>query len=285
MPSFRLTPNECTWSRWPDDRAQPALARRARIVLACAAGNNKIVARRLSLSSPTVGKCRAPRAGPARRVAGRATTGSATNRYRRAGRTGGHRHLGDDSARRHALERPVAYSRDPSEPHDHQSHLPPSDCVPIGARPSSCRPTRADGKGPGHRRPLCRSARPCRGAVRRREIPDSAPRLHRPVAADATRASPTAHARLSAPRHHVAFAALDLKTRMVTSDTHRRHRAIEFRKFLDRVDVSAPSDLAVHIIMGNYGTHKTLLICSWFAKRSQFHVHFTPTHGSQLNPH
>ena len=58
---------------------------------------------------------------------------------------------------------------------------------------------------------------------------------------------------------------------------HRRHRPVEFRKFLDRVDASVPADLDVHIIMDNYGTHKTPLIWVWFAKRPRFHVHFTPT--------
>jgi putative transposase len=35
--------------------------------------------------------------------------------------------------------------------------------------------------------------------------------------------------------------------------------------------------------MDNYGTHKTPLIRAWFAKRPQFHMHFTPTYGSWLN--
>ena len=55
------------------------------------------------------------------------------------------------------------------------------------------------------------------------------------------------------------------------------------RKFLDRLDASVPPDLDVHIIMDNYGTHKTPLIRAWFAKRPRFHVHFTPTYGSWLN--
>ena len=60
-------------------------------------------------------------------------------------------------------------------------------------------------------------------------------------------------------------------------------RSIEFRKFLDRIDASVPPDREVHIIMDNYGTHKTPLICAWFANRPCFHVHFTPTYGSWLN--
>ena len=79
------------------------------------------------------------------------------------------------------------------------------------------------------------------------------------------------------------FAALDVQTGQVVGETHRRHRAGEFRKFLDRLDASVPPDLDVHIIMDNYGTHKTPRIRAWFAKRPRFHVHFTPTYGSWLN--
>ena len=79
------------------------------------------------------------------------------------------------------------------------------------------------------------------------------------------------------------FAALDVKTGTVIGETHRRHRAVEFRTFLDRVDSSVPADVDVHIVMDNYGTHKTPSIRAWFAKRPRFHVHFTPTYSSWLN--
>ena len=58
---------------------------------------------------------------------------------------------------------------------------------------------------------------------------------------------------------------------------HRRHRSVEFRKFLDTIEASVPTEFDVHLIMDNYGTHKTDLIRRWFAKRPRFHVHFTPT--------
>jgi transposase len=79
------------------------------------------------------------------------------------------------------------------------------------------------------------------------------------------------------------FAALDIKTSKILSQLHRRHRAIEFRKFLDVIDAAVPPALAIHLIMDNYGTHKTALIQRWMAKRPRFHVHFTPTYGSWLN--
>jgi transposase len=79
------------------------------------------------------------------------------------------------------------------------------------------------------------------------------------------------------------FAALDVATGKVIGETHRRHRSVEFRKFLDRIEANVPDQLDVHIVMDNYGTHKTALIRNWFAKRPRFHAHFTPTYGSWLN--
>jgi transposase len=86
-------------------------------------------------------------------------------------------------------------------------------------------------------------------------------------------------------RHGITslFAALDVKTRKVLSALHRRHRSIEFRQFLDRIDASVPPALAFHLILDNYGTHKTPLIRRWLAQRPRVHVHFTPTYGSWLN--
>jgi transposase len=62
-----------------------------------------------------------------------------------------------------------------------------------------------------------------------------------------------------------------------------RHRATEFRKFLDEVERNVPADIDIHVIMDNYGTHKTKLIRNWFAKRTRCHVHFTPTSASWIN--
>jgi len=79
------------------------------------------------------------------------------------------------------------------------------------------------------------------------------------------------------------FAALELKTCRVIGQLHRRHRSSEFRQFLDVIEAHVPAALEVHIIMDNYGTHKTAMIRNWFAKRPRFHVHFTPTYGSWIN--
>jgi transposase len=79
------------------------------------------------------------------------------------------------------------------------------------------------------------------------------------------------------------FAALELKAGQVIGQCHRRHRSVEFRKFLDTIDASVPQELEIHLIVDNYGTHKTALIRNWLAKRPRFHVHFTPTGASWIN--
>ena len=79
------------------------------------------------------------------------------------------------------------------------------------------------------------------------------------------------------------FAALELKTSHVLGQLRRRHRSVEFRQFLDAIEVQVPAGLEVHIIVDNYGTHKTAIIRKWFAKRPRFHIHFTPTYGSWIN--
>jgi transposase len=79
------------------------------------------------------------------------------------------------------------------------------------------------------------------------------------------------------------FAALDVATGAVIGKCFRRHRASEFRRFLDHVDAAVPADLEIHVVMDNASTHKTETIRAWFAKRPRWHVHFTPTSASWLN--
>ncbi len=62
-----------------------------------------------------------------------------------------------------------------------------------------------------------------------------------------------------------------------------RHRAQEFRKFLDEIKRNVPTDLDMHVVIDNASSHKTKLIRGWFAKRSRWHVHFTPTSSSWVN--
>ena len=79
------------------------------------------------------------------------------------------------------------------------------------------------------------------------------------------------------------FAALDVKTGEVIGQCHRRHRAAEFRKFLDAIEAAVPENLDVHLVVDNYATHKTPVIRRWLAKRPRYHMHFTPTGASWLN--
>lgn len=79
------------------------------------------------------------------------------------------------------------------------------------------------------------------------------------------------------------FAGLDLATGRVIGELHRRHRSKEFLAFLRTVDAQVPTELEVHLILDNYGTHKTPSVKAWLARHARFHVHFTPTSGSWLN--
>jgi transposase len=79
------------------------------------------------------------------------------------------------------------------------------------------------------------------------------------------------------------FAALDTRTGKVISKLQRRHRSLEFRKFLDTIEANVPAELDVHLVMDNYATHKTTSIQRWLVRHPRFHVHFTPTSASWLN--
>ena len=86
-------------------------------------------------------------------------------------------------------------------------------------------------------------------------------------------------------RHGVTslFAAFNIATGEVISDLHRRHRAIEFRKFLITIDKAVPDELDIHLVCDNYATHKTDMITNWLARHPRFHIHFTPTGSSWVN--
>jgi transposase len=79
------------------------------------------------------------------------------------------------------------------------------------------------------------------------------------------------------------FAALNVGTGTVITRTDRRHRAIEFRKFLDLIADQVPDDVDVHVILDNASTHKTPAIDRWLQRHPRFELHFTPTSSSWLN--
>jgi transposase len=79
------------------------------------------------------------------------------------------------------------------------------------------------------------------------------------------------------------FAALNVATGRVIGECHRRHRSQEFLQFLETIDTEVPPDLDVHLILDNYGTHKTARVRRWLARHPRFQLHFTPTSASWLN--
>ena len=79
------------------------------------------------------------------------------------------------------------------------------------------------------------------------------------------------------------FAAFNVADGTVIASTHRRHRAVEFKKFLTKIDAEVPAHLDVHLVCDNYGTHKSPAIRRWLEQHPRFHVHYTPTYSSWIN--
>ncbi len=79
------------------------------------------------------------------------------------------------------------------------------------------------------------------------------------------------------------FAALDVLHGKVIGDCYKRHRHQEFVKFLRRIDREFPASTPLHMVIDNYGTHKTPEVQLWLKKHPRFVVHFVPTSSSWLN--
>jgi len=79
------------------------------------------------------------------------------------------------------------------------------------------------------------------------------------------------------------FAALEVGSGKIIGPCHRRHRAVEFRRFLDTIEAAVPADLEIHLIFDNYATHTTPIIRRWLAKRPRYQLHFTPMGASWIN--
>jgi transposase len=267
-------------------RSAPTIARRARIVLACAEGrDNKIVARRLRMSPVTVCKWRArfvadrvaglfdaPRVGAPRQITDAKveevvirtleTTPRGATQWstRTMAQAAGFSHTTISRVWRAFGLQPHRTETFKLSP-DPQLIEKVRDIVGLYMNP------------PDHAVVLCIDEK---SQIQARDR--TAPLLPlRPGQAERRTHDSKRHGTTS------LFAALDTKTGTVIAETHRRQRSVEFRKFLDRVDASLPPKVDVHLIMDNYGTHKTPLIHAWLAKRPRFHVHFTPTYGSWLN--
>lgn len=79
------------------------------------------------------------------------------------------------------------------------------------------------------------------------------------------------------------FAAFNTADGTVISSLHRKHRAVEFKKFLTKIDTEVPDHLDVHLICDNYSTHKHPTVNRWLQAHPRFHMHFTPTYSSWIN--
>jgi transposase len=267
-------------------RSAPALARRARVVLACAGGqDNQAVARQLRMTPATVGKWRSrfvadrleglldePRPGAPRQVTDTQVEQVIIRTLESAPRAATHwstRGMAQATGLSHMTVSRIwrAFGLQPHRSETFKLSPDPllietvRDIVGLYIHP------------PAHAVVLCVDEKSQIQALDR-----TAPLLPLQPGQVARRTHDYA-------RHGTTslFAALDVKTGQVVGETHRRHRSSEFRRFLDRLDATIPPALDVHVVMDNYGTHKTAVIRAWFAKRPRFHAHFTPTYGSWLN--
>jgi transposase len=79
------------------------------------------------------------------------------------------------------------------------------------------------------------------------------------------------------------FAALSMLDGQVIGDCMPRHRHQEFIRFLAKIEAETPSELALHLIVDNYGTHKHPRVKAWLRRHPRVHLHFIPTSSSWLN--
>jgi transposase len=79
------------------------------------------------------------------------------------------------------------------------------------------------------------------------------------------------------------FAALSMLDGKVIGDCMPRHRHQEFIRFLKKIDVEISPELALHLIVDNYGTHTHPRVKSWLRRHPRVHLHFIPTSSSWLN--
>lgn len=76
---------------------------------------------------------------------------------------------------------------------------------------------------------------------------------------------------------------METATGKIVGRCFARHRARDFRAFLNTVEATPPPDQEVHIIMDNVSSHETQAIRNWFANRPRRQVHYTPTSASWIN--
>jgi transposase len=79
------------------------------------------------------------------------------------------------------------------------------------------------------------------------------------------------------------FAALNVATGEVLARCKQKHRAQDFVAFLNEIDASVAPDLEIHVVLDNLATHKAPAVHRWLLRHPRFHLHFTPTYASWLN--
>lgn len=267
-------------------RSAPGLARRARVVLACAEGaDNQIVARRLRLAPATVGKWR--QRFVTQRVAGLFDEP----------RPGAPRTIGDEQ-----IEAVVVRTLESTPPGaTHWSTRDMARATGLSAmtisriwRAFGLQPHRSENfklspdplliekvrdivglylTPPAHAVVFCVDVKPQIQALDR-----TAPLLPLQPGQPERRTHDYA-------RHGTTslYAALNVQTGTVLGETYGRQRAKEFRRFLDQIDASVPADLEIHLILDNASPHKSPRIGRWLARHPRVHFHFTPTYSSWLN--
>jgi transposase len=121
--------------------------------------------------------------------------------------------------------------------------------------------------------------------VRRREIPGPGPRPYPALVATGTGQAERHTHDYARYGTNSLFAALNVATGQIIGKCHAKHRQQEFVKFLDLIDANVPkqADVAIHLVMDNYGTHKTPKVKRWFQRHPEYHLHFIPTSSSWLN--
>jgi transposase len=267
-------------------RSAPAVAQRARIVLACAAGrDNKTVARRLRVAPATVGKWRQrfvqhrvaglfdePRPGAPRQITDTQIEDVVVRTLETTPR--GATHWSTREMARATGLSAMTISRIwrafGLQPHRSETFkLSPDplliekvrDIVGLYLHP------------PAHAVVVCVDVKPQIQALDR-----TAPLLPlRPGQPERRTHDYQRHGTTS------LYAALNAHTGTVMGETFSRQRAREFRKFLNQIDAAVPAELAVHVVLDNASVHKSAAIRRWLVRHPRFHFHFTPTYASWLN--
>ena len=273
------------WARRP--KSAQALALRCRIVLECAKGGHNIeVAERLGIGRDTVGKWR------------RRFLADRLDGLHDEPRPGAPRPIDDDDVETvivktleetpddatHWSTRSMAKATGMSQSAVSAGSGGPSGSSPTWSRPSSSAPTRSSSRrcatswastSTHPRAPWCSAS-----TRRPRSRPSIAPRRCCRCVPGCPSGAPTT---TSASGTTNLYAALDVASGQVIADMTERHRAVEFRRFLNLINRSVPEDLDVHLVVDNVSTHKTPEIKRGSLRHPRFHLHFTPTYSSWIN--